>query len=294
MPSGVLWTIWDNNVHNIHKGDLVSPSLLPRCPRRIKLERTRDYYAEPLKLYYAVRGSLFHQWLDRPREGTHNEMRLWRQVTRGPQAPYWVSGAIDHINPRDKTIEDYKSKADKALYYLLKDSNDPDYEAQLNVYKWLVQGGRKGDSLEEALTNPEVWIDIDHLVLHYVFMNKVVTTGQRFTDVVSQKYEPKKTSPFEVDRRLVSKWPSGWGKWEIDYAIPPLRVWSLEETEDYVVKHAPVFVGTFRNPDDIPPGVMNDGKDATWECDFCPVVDQCKQYGGWEPTVKPVPNGLPF
>lgn len=274
MPSGILHTIWMSNVHNVHKGDIVTPTSFPRCPRKLKLERTRGYAAEPQKLYWAVRGGLYHGWLEHQRPGILSEVRLWKQVTFGPESPYWISGQIDYADLNEHSIEDYKSQADKGTYYLFNEGAKAEHVQQLNIYKWLTEGGLQGNSLEEALDRKEaIDLDIRKLAVHYVYMMMVVSTGTTHHERVTT-YKPPKPYKLEKRREQVGSTERGCPIWEIEIEIPPVPIWSTEQVERVIADRAPTLVRMFREPDYMPDGVMHDTNN-NWECRLCPVKGLC-------------------
>ena len=279
MPSGILNTIWMQNVTNVHKGDIVTPTSFPRCPRKLKLERTRDYAALPQQLYWAVRGGLYHGWLEHKRPGILTECRLWKQVTFGPEAPYWISGALDHYDYKDKSIEDYKSSADKGTFYLFNDGAKKDHVQQLNIYKWLAEGGLQGNTLEEALDrNDAVHLDVKKLIIHNVYMMMVISTGTTHTEKVTSYKAPNNGKPYrlETTRRQVGQTDRGCPKWEVDIAIPPIPIWTTAQVEAVIVDRAPTLIKMFREPSFMPEGILRD-PDNNWECKLCPVKPLCDE-----------------
>ena len=82
MPKEVLGSIRNEHSSNPHVGDMITPSALKGCVRKTVLERTENYYQEPPKLYYAIRGSLIHGFLENHGlQGVESEKRMYKTLT---------------------------------------------------------------------------------------------------------------------------------------------------------------------------------------------------------------------
>lgn len=288
LPSGILRRIWHETKHNVHKGDLITATALKGCPRKLWLERTRDYPAKPYQLYWSTRGGLYHGWLDMPADGVMTETRMFKQVPVGPEAPWWLSGAFDYYDGREHllyrrySLEDYKSQADKGAFYVLREGAKPEHIAQLNIYRWLMTNGRMG-----GVDGPELTLRVDKMVLHYVYMNQVISTGRRHIET-SRGFAPPKETPLEVSREIIGRTKRNAPITQITYDIPAVPVWTEQEVLDYLSENGPEIVRAFRYPDYTPAGVMGD-ESNNWECGYCSVKELCDEI---EQAKQPA--GLPF
>jgi hypothetical protein len=97
MPVGVLNAIKISETGNEHAGDMISATSLNGCQRKMVLERKLPYFEEPHKLYYAVRGTLIHGFLESGASvpGMISEKRIYKTITTGLHAPWVLSGRID-------------------------------------------------------------------------------------------------------------------------------------------------------------------------------------------------------
>jgi hypothetical protein len=254
---------------------MLSPTAMSSCARKLKLSRTLDYYAEPRRLYWATRGALYHAFLETELSGVEQERRVYKSVTRGPSAPWLLSGRIDYYDRSIRAIEDFKTKADKGIFPLYKDPLPSEqYIWQLNIYRWLLHGGRldKEDGLQ-------IFWPVDTMQIHFIFMNRVVSTGQRFTEEVVQKGPPnagkKYRNEVKGSRRVVGKTTWGYDIWNFDVQVPAIPIYDFKDVEDYLIEHGPERRRGLAEPDFMPEGVMND-PDKSWECGYCDVVDECK------------------
>lgn len=265
MPTAVLATIWHNYSHNEHRGDMISPSALGGCPRSFVLERMEDYYQEPPKLYYTVRGSLIHGFLeDADVENTLKEQRVYKQID-----DWWISGRFDFLDLRDYTLEDYKTTQDKTTWFLFNEGAKPEHILQTNVYRWLLNGGHLGTK-----DGPVVNYRIDRIRIHYLFMGRIISTGSRVTETVNQFDRPRK--PYKL---LVKEESLGFNKWgkpqyKMTIDIPEVPILSDEEVIAHIMTYGPELVDAFTsNPADV--RHVLDDESNRWRCDFCGVRHQC-------------------
>lgn len=274
LPSGVLHTIHSMEHTNVHKGDMVSPTALPRCPRKLILTRTTDYYADPTLAYFATRGSLYHGFLECPGlEGVRTEARLYKTITKGACAPWVLTGQMDYYDIARRRLEDYKTLADKGLPFLWAEGPKEDHIQQLSIYRWLMDGGRLDSPEGQVIHWP-----VDTLQIHYILMNTVVSTGRpHTTQVYAYDGRDPKTYRYEIARRPAQLSPRGCQIWDITYLLPPPRALSDLEVEEILLAKGPTLVHGFREPAYMPPSVKHD-KDARWECRYCPVVAPCDTY----------------
>jgi hypothetical protein len=90
MPFEVLYGMWDQAV-NKDRPDGVTVTQLAGCLRRVELERTNDFYAEPQSTYAAFRGVLAHSIMEKYHpKGAMVEERYFRTY-KGVQ----ISGQLD-------------------------------------------------------------------------------------------------------------------------------------------------------------------------------------------------------
>lgn len=269
LPTAVLYTIKEQNVHNVHKGSMISPTALPRCPRKLKLTRLQSYYEEPHKLYHATRGSLYHGFLEcKGLEGVQTEQRIYKVIESGPYAPWVLSGCFDFYDETLHQLQDFKSIQDKGLRYLLDDGPKEEHVLQLNCYRWLMDGGRMG-----GLDGEQVFLPVNSMMLNYIMMGTCVSTGRPFTQQVVQYKAPIKYR-YEISRKSIGTTASNKTIWELTYRIPDVPVMDLESVEQYIMLKGPTLVRGFREEDFIPDGVMDD-PDNNWECRWCPVKKEC-------------------
>jgi hypothetical protein len=255
---------------------MLSPTAMSGCPRKLKLTRTVDYYEEPRKLYWATRGALYHAFLEAELPDVVQETRVYKYITKGPMAPWLISGRIDYYDRLLKRIEDYKTKADKALTYLYKEDPDEQYVWQLNVYRWLLHGGHIGSK-----DGPQIFWPVESLQLHYLFMDRVISTGVPFVETIRQKTSPnygkKYRNEVKGSRKAAGTNEWGYTNWQFTIKVPDVPVYSYDQVEEYLIERGPKRRRGFAEPDYMPDGVIGD-PDKGWECRFCPVTRECKAY----------------
>lgn len=281
MPAPVLWQTCQQNKSNVHKGDLVSPTSLPRCPRKLILTRTRDYFEEPHRLYDSVRGTLIHSFLECDGfEGFVSEKRVFKKITRGPYAPWVISGQIDAYEAPRKLLHDIKTLDDKALFFMANYGPKEDHCLQLNCYRWLMDGGYLEDerfpgNADAAFAQGlQIFWAVERAQLHYCSMRRTFSTGTTFTWIVDDFREPNRGKPYKLEvGRKQTKSKRGKPLWEITLTFPDVPLMPIESVEDYVITMGPTLVRGFRE-DWIPPGIMDD-EDKSWECSYCPVKSLC-------------------
>jgi hypothetical protein len=285
MPKAVLVKLRDQNVTNVHQGEMITPSALKGCTRRLVLERTVPYYQEPEKLYYAVRGSLIHGFLeDHGLPNVRTEDRLFKRIEVNGK-PIIFSGQIDYYEGDPEfAIEDYKTLSDKGTYFLFNEGAKPEHVLQTNVYRWLCQGGRLG-----SIDGPEVNWPVNRITISYLFMNRVVMTGSRHLEHITSYREPNNGKKYRLEkyRKKIGASPRGVPIWEIAIDIPPVKLMPEEEVLAHILMGASSLEGGFRavTEDRLPPVVMYDSNEA-WQCSFCAVQRQCHAYEAVNNSVK--------
>jgi hypothetical protein len=276
MPKAVLVKLRDNNVHNVHQGDMITPSALKGCTRKLVLERTEGYYEEPEKLYYAVRGALIHGFLEN--HGLNNvqtEVRLFKElVVNGKKII--ISGQIDYYDGDEESIEDYKTMSDKGTFFLFKEGAKPEHVLQTNVYRWLCDGGRIG-----SLDGPQVFWPVKRIVIHMLFMNRVVSTGTTHIERSTGFKEPNFGKKYDLEtwRGKVGENAKGVPVWEIHIPIPEVKLMPEKDVLAYIQMGAAVLDNGFQTvgTKTLPPGVLYN-KNEAWSCDYCGVRDRCHEY----------------
>jgi hypothetical protein len=67
---------------------------------------------------------------------------------------------------------------EKGMYLLRSGILKDDYVWQLNIYRWLLDGGCVGSP-----TGEQVFWPVDAMELHYLLMNRTITTGRRVSEL---------------------------------------------------------------------------------------------------------------
>jgi len=119
----------------------ISVTKLLGCPRATYLINRHDVYVSPEKLYWAFRGVLGHAVIEKYKadKDAITEKRFSRKIKK-----MTISGKPDIIIPKHGLIRDYKTTKE-VPYYNKVYSN---HEAQLNLYRWLINKEHKIDRLE--------------------------------------------------------------------------------------------------------------------------------------------------
>jgi hypothetical protein len=124
--------------------NFVSPSQLKSCPRQFVLKQVEDYAVELEGISAAVKGTEFHNVMQRSLEdepGFITEERVTRTlalIVDGEPFELALSGQPDMVTPFG-AIEDYKTTGG----YMKKDFNGYDsHKLQLQVYGWILRPTR--------------------------------------------------------------------------------------------------------------------------------------------------------
>lgn len=263
----------EQHAGNVHRGDMITPSALKGCTRKLVLERTTDYYAEPPKLYYAVRGSLIHGFLEEQTlDGVYTEQRIYKEFEALGQK-FVISGQIDFYDRKQETLEDYKTASDKAFYFLFDSGAKEEHIYQTNVYRWLMDGGHLG-----SLDGPVVHWPVRKIIVHYCLMNQVISTGRTHVEKVSGYKGPNmgKRYRLEKSRKKVGKNHRGTPQWEIEIPIPDVPLMPEGEVLKHIELNGLRTLQGFRiqKSGEIPEGVLYD-RDGAWACDYCDVRTTC-------------------
>jgi len=276
MPKAMLSKFAEQHADNVHRGDMITPSALKGCTRKLVLERTTDYYAEPPRLYYAVRGSLIHGFLENQSlEGVHTEKRLFKKI-KALGREFVISGQIDMYDEREQVIEDYKTASDKAFYFLFDTGAKEEHILQTNTYRWLCDGGHLG-----SLDGPQVNWPVKRIILNYLLMNQVISTGRTHVERVTGYKEPNmgKKYRLEKSRKKVGKNHRGTPIWEIQLDIPEVPLMSEGDIFKHIELNGLKTLQGFKvmESGSMPEGVLYD-RDGAWQCGYCDVVSTCQDY----------------
>jgi hypothetical protein len=124
------------------RGIGISSSVLGMCPRQHVLQERNEYYEDPNNFYQRWRGSFGHYAIEMggPYAGVVQERRFRREM-EVDGVNFAVSGQPDWIDIPRRHLEDHKF-----VGWPPKDVK-PDHEAQINVYKWIIDGGYVGSGI---------------------------------------------------------------------------------------------------------------------------------------------------
>ncbi len=122
----------------------ISASTLSSCPRQVILQARNDFYEDPEDYYARWQGTVGHYAveMDGPYDGVVQEVRFYREITVEGIA-FEVSGQPDWIEPEIGLIADHKFTTHKPR------EPKQDHISQLNVYRWLAEGGYTRGVVEE-------------------------------------------------------------------------------------------------------------------------------------------------
>jgi hypothetical protein len=294
MPKAMLYRFAEQHAGNIHQGEMITPSALKGCKRKLVLERTADYYAEPPGLYYAVRGSLIHGFLENV-DGQPNgtglanvvtEKRLYKRF-KSTLGSFDISGQVDYYDRAEETLEDYKTAADKAFYFLFDTGAKEEHVYQTNVYRWLMDGGYLADpdnprsAAAAYAKNEQVFWPVKRIVVNYVLMNQVISTGRVHVERVSSYKDPNmgKKYRLEAGRAVVEKNHRGTPIWEIQLNIPEVPLMAEGEIFKHVELNGLQTIKAFneQKKGEMPAGVLYD-RDGAWQCGYCDVQRTCHEF----------------
>lgn len=292
MPTAVLHTIAQRELSDEHRGDMISATALSGCPRKLKLERTTDYFEEPKKLYFATRGALIHGFLEcKDLANVTTEKRVYKTVPACDEwpTPWTISGRIDFYDHARKRLEDIKTMSDNGLYVIFNGGAKQEHVWQLNVYRWLLNGGNLG-----APDGPIVFWPVDSMVLHYTLMNRVISTGRRHREVSRMSIEPNFGKPYRCEVAGSRKSQAvGWGKtkqWTVDIDLPAVQIKPMDHVLKHIQKEGPIRLKGFAMPEHMPHGVVDD-KDKNWECGWCAVKPACDKIQQADAVVEQMAKG---
>lgn len=130
------------------KGDAdFTGSELPKPPllRRLEMEHWNEIEEDVVERIWALFGDSIHYVLEQAATTELVEDRLSHFIDVDGMT-YTVGGKIDHINLVARKLEDWKT----TTVWALKDGVKPEWEAQTNVYAWILR--MKGIEIDE------IWI----------------------------------------------------------------------------------------------------------------------------------------
>lgn len=149
-----LLTAMKNNAKR-RRGIGISSSVLGMCPRQHVLQERNDYYEDPNSFYQRWRGSFGHYAIEMggPYPGVVQELRFYREV-EVDGVNFEVSGQPDWIDIPRRHLDDHK------FVGWPPSEVKPDHEAQINVYKWIIEGGYTGREIHTGgFTPPRIFKD---------------------------------------------------------------------------------------------------------------------------------------
>lgn len=136
----------------------ISATGLCGCLRQTAYNLTRGFYQAPIKLFPAMRGTLFHAMFEGSEgDGVVRERRFFREVD-GMR----ITGQPDEVYLDRKLILDYKTKEKVPAEV------PANYAAQLNIYRWIIADGT------DLSTGERVNFEVDDLGIMFMTMSEPV------------------------------------------------------------------------------------------------------------------------
>jgi hypothetical protein len=206
VPPSVLVHIQLSNRKDKHKGRYVSVTALLGCMRQLYLERTLDYFVEPPKSWWSLRGKILHSLLENTQEipipdwqseteymwftGLYWDARTKAVVEQPSTAgfetePIWLYGTIDVLRPTMQEMYDYKTIGDNGLA-IIKNGAKKDHIMQFNIYRLLVERGHKVIHDPDGTRRPDLEtppVEIKRIRAYYMTMMQIVGTGSLMTEL---------------------------------------------------------------------------------------------------------------
>lgn len=168
------------------------------CMRQSVWKLTKDFAVYPSQMWAALDGTFVHAGLEQyNEENVIAEVRLFKRLPSGAA----ISGKMDRYIRDRATIEDYKTKEyDKLGSVAL----SHEYEAQLNIYGWMLRTGCTIKETGEIVQGP-----VEHLIL-YPLAHKEVGTPHHcrvWSDAFVVKYIEDRVQHYlaaEADQEYVA------------------------------------------------------------------------------------------
>jgi len=255
-----------------HTGKNITVSALTNCLRNVYLERITDYAATPKSQWWSLRGTLIHKIVERPNVYTEEyrrecEKRLYVDVDIGDGIRVPISGQMDVYTLRflkQGILKDWKSIGDNGLRYIIQDGAKKEHIEQTNDYAYIC---RKNG------------LPAHKIVIVYMTLMDVVQTGKITTFSEYLKNPPEKKgarSNMVGTPRQVKVFPSGKIKWETDYMVNPVPVWTDEKTLSVMTPKIRILYEAFENRI-MPPKCDTDMQE--WKCEsYCNIKKECDAY----------------
>lgn len=302
VPASVLVHIQAAHRRDKHKGRYLSVTALLGCLRALYLERTIDYFVEPPKQWWSLRGKILHALLEDPGEQHipnwqpeteyewftglywNAEAKTITEVPEWPDSePIILYGTVDVLRPETGEMYDYKTIGDNGLAYI-KEGAKPDHIKQFNIYRLMVERGRPRHSKE-----PYVPVKIKSIVAFYMTMMQVIRTGGILVENSIWRESEPPDHPYMAGRpevigerehmalkrgkRKATATPEDYDlkiqkKFRISYAVPDVPLLDLDELTNFIRTNTKLLVRAFELGE-MPP--MCPPEMRAWKCDgYCP------------------------
>jgi hypothetical protein len=248
-----------------HVGHNINVTSMLGCMRSTYLERTIDYAASPLSMWWTLRGELIHRLVERP-DHDNPEIRRSELQLSAELDGITITGRVDNYKLRFLdygVLKDWKSIGDNGLQYIIYDGAKEDHVWQTNIYSWLLRkNGYRVDTIEIA----------------YLSLMQVVKTGTQ-----AGFHEYLASPPAKTGRRrnmtgkpdLIKEYGSGKRKWHCTYAIPHVPLYDMETIENFIRPKARELHSAFTTG--AIPGLPS-AEVMNWKCDgYCNVQALCDQ-----------------
>jgi hypothetical protein len=266
----LLAAIYEANQRNYHKGAYLSASMLAadNCMRQTQFERMEPYYETVNRLYWPFRGTIVHGLLEAQDEavrkyGWLQELRMsvplvfddlaqplfdengdWTgEFDDSEPLVITINGTTDLYNPWKRQMLDAKTMACNAVGKFLRGDYKPQWEAQTNIYSWLVANSPIPPEFAEhcekyglpPLEGPNFPAP-EYIGIQAISMMDIPQTGSSYKQLRGGQKD-----------------------------LPPLRVWSLDETEAFIRHKA---IGWYRT---LVLGIKAPivSKESSWLCGTC-------------------------
>lgn len=171
---------------------LSTTMILDTCPRRVILQQEHDYFESPMDYWARFRGTIGHLMMeeyDEGGEGIVQEVRFSKKIeVLGQEVE--LTGKMDHVDTKNKVILDYKSVGSINTKPINQGEAKEDHTLQLNIYRWLLDGGTRMD------TGEEVHYDIERGAIIYFDMKGIRKVGAPLMDLeevealIAERLEP--------------------------------------------------------------------------------------------------------